>query len=211
MTQNWFIRHVALALLTMALVVGGAIATPWFWPATAQLPPVLVPRVPIDNATAQQIYAQLPDLPLENQYIDRETGDRDEANTLVRRLIVYHLLVKGRPPFYRLDWKLTLADYLGANELMFQNAYPGASELRSNPLEGDRAVIASLSRQERDALVLALVRAFNPDYDSLDDADFEASPVPQTPPESSPVPQPSTPPNNLPALPQPGDADLLRF
>ena len=131
MTRNWFTRYVALAFLTLSLVLGGAIATPVLRPATAQLPPVMVPRVPIDNATAQQIYAQLPDLPLENQYIDQETGDRDEANTLVRRLIVYHLLVKGRPPFYRLDWKLTLADYLGANELILgaSNQYTADEQL----------------------------------------------------------------------------------
>lgn len=207
--RNWFVRYTVLALLAMGIVIGGAIAPSLLSPAIAQLPPVMIPRVPIDNATAQGVYTQLPNLPLENQYIDRETGDRDEDNTFVRRLIVYHLLVKGRPPFYRLDWKLTLADYLGANELMFQEAYPGASELRSNPLEGDRAVIESLSRQEREDLVLALVRSFNPEYDSLGDAESappEAVPLPQ----STPTPQ-SSPPNNLPALPQPGDADLLRF
>jgi hypothetical protein len=210
---NWLIRYAALAFLAMGIVIGGAIANPWRGPAMAQLPPVLIPRVPIDSSMAQQIYAQLPDLPLENQYISRQTGDRAEESTLVRRLITYHLLVKGRPPFYRLDWKLTLADYLGANELMFQNAYPGASELRTNPIQGDRAVIASMSRQEREDLVRALVNAFNPDYAELEEASVSPGTSSTAPvlPEAEPSPQSSPMPNHLPALPQPGDADLLRF
>lgn len=207
--RNRTVRYVVLFLVAMFTVLGGAIAVPQQFSATAQLPPVLIPRVPIDNATAQQIYAQLPDLPLENQYISRDTGEPATEDTLVRRLIVYHLLVKGRPPFHRLDWKLTLADYLNANELMFQDAYPGAEDLQTNPIAGDRAAIAALTRQQRDDLVLALVRIYNPDYDTgvtesgQPSEDTTSSPIPETAPPSNS--------NNLPSLPQPGDADLLRF
>lgn len=208
---NRVTRYVVLFLLAMCAVVGGAIALPQQFPATAQLPPVLIPRVPIDDATAQQIYAQLPGLPLENQYISRDTGEPATENTLVRRLIVYHLLVKGRPPFYRLDWKLTLADYLGANELMFQDAYPGADDLQTNPLAGDRAAIAALTRQQRDDLVLTLVRVYNPNYDTETTATEAGEPSEDM--TSSPSSETASPSNsnNLPSLPQPGDADLLRF
>jgi hypothetical protein len=201
-------RYMGLLLLGLALALGGALGLGGRSPAVAQLPPVVVPRVPLNSAAAEAIHAQFPDLPLENQYIDRTTGDVAASNTLVRRLINYHLLVKGRPPFSRLDWKLTLADYLGANELMFQANYPGAMELRTNPLAGDRAAIAQLTRQQRNDLVLALVLAFNPDYGEASHAAPASEPVPEpsAPPTAAPEPDPQ-----LPALPQPGDADLLRF
>lgn len=109
----------------------------------------------------QQVYQQLPDLPLENKYVNKETGKVDPENTLVSRLVRYHVYVKGRPPNYRLDWKLTLADYLGENELMGETVYPGYDTLRSNPIEGDRAVINRLNRKQRDALVQTLVNVFN--------------------------------------------------
>lgn len=51
----------------------------------------------------QQVYQQLPDLPLENKYVNKETGKVDSENTLVSRLVRYHVYVKGRPPNYRLD------------------------------------------------------------------------------------------------------------
>jgi hypothetical protein len=109
-----------------------------------------------------RVYQQLPNLPRENQYISKETGKVAENNTLVNRLIRYHLYLKGRPANYRLDWKLTLADYLGANEVIYDSSYPGNDTLRQNPLEGDRAAIKRLSRQQRDALVQVLVNIFSP-------------------------------------------------
>ncbi len=109
----------------------------------------------------QQVYQQLPNFPRENQYISKETGKVAENNTLVSRMIKYHVYIKQRPPNYRLDWKLTLADYLGANEIMEDGSYPGNDTLRKNPIEGDRAVIKRLKLRQRDALVEALVNAFN--------------------------------------------------
>ncbi len=83
----------------------------------------------------QQVYQQLPDLPKENKYISKESGKVAENNTLIGRLIQYHIYVKERSPSYRLDWKLTLADYLDANETMYDITYPGNNTLRQNPIE----------------------------------------------------------------------------
>lgn len=155
----------------------------------------------------QQVYQQL-DLPLENQYIDRRTGEVAEDNTLVGRFIRYHIYVQGRAPLYRLDWKLTMADYLGANEFIAASTYPSSDSLTVNPMEGDMAAMKNLSRAERDALIQAIVDIFRASYrpsgDSSDQrtAPTESSPIP-APPQSSP----STPAS--PRAPQPGDADLL--
>jgi hypothetical protein len=108
------------------------------------------------------VYEQLPDLPQENQYISKETGKVAPENTLVGRLIRYHLYVKGRPPIYRLDWKITLAEYLGLTGALETSDYPGANQLKKNPAEGDIAAIRQLNRAQRDALVQALVNGFSP-------------------------------------------------
>ena len=106
---------------------------------------------------SQQVYEKIPDLPRENQYISRDTGKVATDNTLVSRMIRYHYYQKGRAPNYRFDWKLTLADYLGANEVMYDNSYPGQDGLRKNPLAGDRKAIKKLSRQQRNTLIQTLV------------------------------------------------------
>ncbi len=127
-------------------------------PVVAQTPPA-TGQVRIEEAW-QQVYKEVPDLPLENQYVNRETGKVDPNNTLVNRFIRYHYFIKGRPVSFRLDWKYTLADYLGINEPMQANGYPGADNLRKNPFESDRAIIQKLNRKQRDALVQALVNVF---------------------------------------------------
>lgn len=151
--------------------------------------------------TWRQVYEQLPDFPKENQYVRNETGEVNPESTLASRLIRYHLYVKRRLPNYRFDWKLTLADYLGANESINESEYPGSNTLTENPMAGDRAVIEKLTRQQREDLIEVLVSIYNPNR-----------PDPQT---STPKPQPSststpTRPSN-PRLPQPGDADLLKI
>lgn len=148
----------------------------------------------------KQVYQQLPNLPRENKYVSQETGKVNPENTLVDRLIRYHVYTKGRSPNYRLDWKLTLADYLGANEVMQEAAYPGADTLRQNPLEGDRAAISRLNRKQRNALVQTLVSAFNPSR-AVSPTENETSVPPP-----SPSPQPQAPSFNR---PKPGDARLL--
>lgn len=140
------------------------------------------------------VYQQLPNFPLENSYVSKETGKVDPNNTLVGRLIRYHLFVKGRPANYRLDWKLTLADYLGATpEYLEEGVYPGGDVLRVNPMERDRAVIQSLNRAQRDALIQVLVDIFSGNAPSLPAAGRREERSP-----SLEAPQP-----------QPGDAKLL--
>jgi hypothetical protein len=120
-TKSSFFRGVGGILIAIVLSL----------PAIAQQPPAA------DTRDAwKPVYKQLPNLPLENKYVSRESGKVSPDNTLVSRLIEYHIYVKGRAPNYRLDWKLTLADYLGANELIQDTTYPGAKTLRQNPIEG---------------------------------------------------------------------------
>jgi hypothetical protein len=107
------------------------------------------------------VYKQIPTLPTENQYISKETKKVDKDNTLVSRLMRYHLYIKGRPATYRLDWKLTLADYLGVNDIMDEAAYPSREKLNINPMEADRKAIQALSRSDRDTLVQTMTDLFN--------------------------------------------------
>ena len=196
---RFVLTALAVASLTAVLSLGrwdqGTLLTP---------SPVLSQSIVRPQDVWQQVYQKLPNLPKENQYVNRETGNADPANTLVSRLIRYHLYVKGRPPGYRLDWKLTLADYLGANNLMQESNYPGYDTLKTNPLEGDRAAIGRLNRAQRDALVRALVDTFN------------AKTPGSTAPASRTPTQPTTPTNSrprtnspIPNAPRPGDAQLL--
>ncbi|MGC9503493.1 hypothetical protein [Baaleninema sp.] len=157
----------------------------------------------------QRVYEVLPELPRENEYTNVESGEIDPDNTLIGRLIRYHLYVKGRPYQYRLDWKLTLADYLGENELMNEAVYPGYDTLDTNPMEGDRAAIQSLTPQQRDDLVHVLVSIFYPNYLTLlqEQANRESSaPTASEPTDANAPPRRGT---TVPQLPQAGDAELL--
>lgn len=148
---------------------------------------------------APLLYKLLPDFPKENNYVSRETGKVDETHTLASRLMRYHIYVKGRPPSYRLDWKLTLADYLGANEPLQKEVYPGHDFLKENPIESDRAAISRLNRAQRDALVDALVSIFNPKSEE---------PTAEPAPAANPTPPPEVEVN--PRNPPRGGADLLK-
>ncbi|HEY9615379.1 MAG TPA: hypothetical protein V6C64_00965 [Microcoleaceae cyanobacterium] len=151
--RRWFGVIVAIALCT----IGGFTITEHqaTSPAIAQV----IPRVRPDGVW-QQIYQRVPTLPLENQYVSKETKKVAADNTLVGRFIRYHLYSKGRLPFYRLDWKISLADYLGINERMDETDYPSRDTLNQNPMEADIVAIRSLTRAQREALVQALVDAF---------------------------------------------------
>ncbi|MGB3495815.1 MAG: hypothetical protein WBA57_24010 [Elainellaceae cyanobacterium] len=116
---------------------------------------------------AELVYARHPDLPLENTYIDDDSGDVDDDNTLMSRFIRYHLYVMRRFPNFRLDWKLTFADYLGANEWVLQDEYPGVINLRTNPRDQDLEVVRQLSIAKRDAVVETLVEIFTSDSSRL--------------------------------------------
>ena len=150
------------------------------------------------EAAATKVYQSIPSLPQENQYLSQETGEVDADNTLISRLIRYHQYVKNRPLNYRLDWKLTLADYLSVNEPIRDFRYPGSSTLQLNPLESDRAVIDSLSRSQRNELIDVLVGIYNGQQPNNSTSNVS--------PENKPSSENS---NSLPQLPQPGDADLL--
>lgn len=201
--QRKFIKRAAITLVSLSLVLltlnFSALHSPLPSPAYAQ-------RFSPDNVW-QQVYEQLPDLPLENQYVSRETGDVVSDNTLIDRFIRYHIYVQGRPPIYRFDWKQTLADYLGINEFIEASTYPSSDTLTTNPMEGDIAAIKSLNRAQRDALVQTIVDIFNAAYSPP--TATQESPSPNSP---SPQPAPgSTSPSSPPSLrePQPGDAELL--
>jgi hypothetical protein len=174
------------------------------------VPAATAQHIQIDQVW-QQVYQQLPDLPLENQYINKETGDVSSNNTLVSRLIRYHIYIKGRPTNYRLDWKLTLADYLGMNERIDEDTYPSGTALRTNPMQGDVVAIQSLTRVQRDALVNALVGLLNPKAtDPATTAPPVVNPNPSPEPSLQPSPSPSPQPSRFPRQPQPGDAQLLQ-
>jgi len=160
-------------------------------------PPPLGETLTIE-AVAALVYEKLPSLPKENTYRRRENGEVASDHTLVSRLIRYHRDIQKRPTRYRLDWKLTLADYLGAYRPMELERYPGATTLQDNPLPKDTQVIQSLNRQQRDGLVAVLVAIYRP-----------ATPL--TPPKAA-APAPASAPGRDPSKPllsKPGDVKLL--
>jgi hypothetical protein len=140
-----------LALAVAAFVILDSAKFPFLYS-----PPVAAQVTKLQDV-ADQVYQRIPDFPKENQYVSRQTNKVAADNTLVKRLIQYHTLVKGRSPIYRLDWKITLADYLGLNDLLEKSTYPAHALLKTNPMAGDRAAINRLNRVQRDRLVQVLV------------------------------------------------------
>ncbi|WP_013323231.1 hypothetical protein [Gloeothece verrucosa] len=159
---------------------------------------------------ADQIYTKLNYLPKENQYLNKETGKPVPENTLLNRFIRYHQDIVKRPTRFRLDWQLTLADYLGVNQEIKEERYPGRSTLTVNPMEADIKIIQSLNRRQREELVEVLVSIY--DVDPEKPSTPEQSPnspsnPTQTTPQATPTPTPTTP--KKPSLSKPGDANLL--
>ena len=183
------------ALMVVGVIVLGSGADKSIHTNLFSIQPVYAQRI-IPSDVWQLVYQQLPDFPQENKYISKENGKVAENNTLVNRLITYHIYTKGRAPIYRLDWKLTLADYLGANEIMYDTTYPGNDTLRENPIEGARKAITRLTRSQRNALVEVLVNIFNPSSQNTQSPSPNTTPSPNT----STTPQP----------PQRGGAELLK-
>ncbi len=193
------LKLVTIACITGLLVLAiGWLANPNFLAAINISPSLAQTARP--QELWQQVYRRLPDLPLENKYVSKETKKVDANSTLVTRLLQYHLYVKGRAPGYRLDWKLTLADYLGANEIIEEAAYPGNATLTTNPIESDRAAIARLNRKQREDLVQTLVSLFEQNT---------RSPAPSPSPRAN---EPNNQPiqSNSPLPPRPGDAQRLK-
>ncbi len=148
---------------------------------------------------AEIIYEKFPDLPKENSYRSAETGEINPKHTLISRFIRYHKDFKRRVLQSRLDWKVTLADYLGVNQSPRESNYPG-STLQTSPLKQDVEVIRQLSRRQRQQLVDSLVEIYSP------------QPQPTTnqsvPNQTEETPSPGSTPSN-PSLSKPGDAELL--
>ena len=166
-SQNRWLKRIRVGLLgavVCTLIVGmGSVAgqrSPFLWPtiSTAQAQPAQLRRVN-PSAIATLVYEQLPTLPIENQYISSKTGKVAADNTLVSRIIRYHLYSKERPTNLRLDWKLTMADYLGAFDRISANNYASFG-LQENPAEADVAIVQGLSPEDRNLLVNALYTSF---------------------------------------------------
>ncbi len=121
--------------------------------------PVLA--LPSTKVAAQQLYKKLPDFPKENLYTSKQDGQPSTENTLARRIITYHTVIKGRSPYSRIDWKFTLADYLGINDEMDYQEYPGAETLTTNPMIRDRKIVDQLTRKQREALTSAVVSIYD--------------------------------------------------
>ena len=77
----------------------------------------------------------------------------------MKHIIYYEIYTQNRPTVFRLDWKLTLADYLGAFERISSDSYPDYG-LQENPYANDIAAIESLSPQQRTTLVHTLYEVF---------------------------------------------------
>ena len=151
---------------------------------------------------AEQVYQAIPDFPQENDYISQETNQTATKNTLVSRIVRYHQYTKARPTIFRLDWKLTLADYLSKNEIIVEQRYPGNSTLTQNPMRKDKEVISNLTMQQRDDLVRILVDIYKP---KTTDTSVEST-TPQNDNGTTTENNSSSPTFKL---PKPGGADLL--
>lgn len=180
------------------VVIGGLVGIA-FAVAVGSLHSPAASQTPRPEAAAKTVYERIPDLPLANTYTRSDTGALDPDNTLIARFIRYHQDVKKRFTEIRLDWRLTLADYLGANDPIVTDRYPGANTLTANPMTRDIELIRSLNRRQRDALVTILVSIYNPEPTT--------PPTPAITPSPSPIPES---PRRGPALSRPGDANLLK-
>ena len=101
------------------------------------------------------IYELMPELPLEDNYVSIN-GEVMSGSNWLKRLLLYHIQTQGRLPDSRFDWRMTFADFLGANEPIYANQYPGAASFATNPLNRDRELFRALTRQERNRLLEAL-------------------------------------------------------
>ncbi|MEO1591367.1 MAG: hypothetical protein AAFU71_08765 [Cyanobacteria bacterium J06632_22] len=155
-------RWVVSGVLATVLVIAAQVLTVQFgWQGAVQAQPAVVLRriEPVEIAT--QVYTQHPDLPLENGYFNAD-GTPATDSTLVSRLIRYHLFVKDRPANFRLDWKLTLADYLGAFQPMDAQFYPQQDDLQAagGLMASDQTAVANMSRDQRNRLAQSLFEIF---------------------------------------------------
>lgn len=170
-------------------------------------PPVVAQKSIQPEEVAEMIYEKFPEIPLENQYSRKESGEIDLDHTLMSRFVRYHRDVQKRIMRYRFDWKLTFADYLGANEPIKPERYPGYNTLTENPTENDIKAIRQLNRRQRQAIVDLLASIYEVESSSSQEKPQEPvnpTNIDNNNPEPSPSPSPTQP-----SLSQPGDAQLL--
>jgi hypothetical protein len=160
------------------------------------------------ESVAALVYQRLPNIPKENQYVRQDTGKVDEQNTLVSRFVRYHQDLKKRQTRFRLDWKLTLADYLGVNEPVKPDRYPGRGSLKTNPMENDVKAIRNLNRRQRDELVDAIVSAYKANEQNRQTPNATPNPNPNSSPKPTPQ-SPSAPSSSSPSMSKPGESQLL--
>jgi len=193
-----FLSFFLLALLGLGLVFG--LGTNHNSPAIAQNPPTVANTSSIRaEGAAAIVYQQLPYLPKENEYRRKETGEIDPEHTLISRFIRYNQDLKKRTNRYRFDWKLALADYLGFNETINPETYPGSLTLTTNPFATDVKAIQALNRRQRQELVDLLAFIYKPQVTEKP-AKTKISPTPQSTPKDE---------SGKPSLAKPGDAQLL--
>jgi hypothetical protein len=158
-----FFKRLALAALIVALVCFGQGWLGSLLPRNVQSVAQAQPRTTLRRvdpvAIATQLYQTHPDLPTENTY-HQSNGTPAPNDTLISRLIRYHLYTKERPANLYLDWKLTLADYLGAFDPINSETYPSASTLTTHPLPGDALALSQLTWPQRQTIVQFLVETF---------------------------------------------------
>jgi hypothetical protein len=97
-----------------------------------------------------------------------------------------------------------MGDYLGVNEQMLSERYPGAGLLTSSPMEADIQLIRQLSRYQRSQLIDVIVGLYTTKSNIPSP---QVNPTPRAPaptPDVAPVP-------TKPKPSQPGDADLLKL
>lgn len=195
--QKSLFKSIALTLLSFLIVLGiGKLNL---------ITPVIAQNIIQPETVAAMVYEKFPDIPLENQYISKESGEIAKDNTLMSRFVRYHRDVQRRAMIYRFDWQLTFADYLGANQPIKPETYPSYNTLNQNPAENDIKAIQSLNRRQRSEIVDLIATIYQ----------SENQPSPQKPTENpeNTTPKPDKPPipsnNNNPSLSKPGDAQLL--
>ena len=166
--------------------------------------PVSFAQLSSPTDVAKLVYRRVPTLALENQYIRTDSNKQAVESTLVSRIVQYHNTVKGRSQLYRIDWKTTLADYLGINEVIQPETYPGYAFLKKNPLESDRISVQKLNAAQRNALVQSLVDAYTGSQ-TASGAVKTPAPLPKAKPQPAPAYRPVLTP-----LAVPGSAGSLK-
>ncbi len=97
---------------------------------------------------AEQIAELVPNLPAQ-----------EEREKWLQRILLYHVRTKGRLANSRFDWRLTFADFLGANNPMYADQYP-PGDTEENPLNSDRELFQAMSRQERNEFLAAILEVY---------------------------------------------------